>query len=87
MNGELALALKTIGEMEENLLEAEARIAEAEAAAVEAAAKCEAAILDRDSWREQYFTASKVIDESLPALADLLAERTALLSELETHDE
>jgi chromosome segregation ATPase len=43
----------------------------------------EASILERDRWKEQYATASRVIDESLPAIADLLAERTDEITRLQ----
>lgn len=43
---------------------------------------------DRDQWKEWHRIASRVIDESLPVIADLLAERTRerdeALAELET---
>lgn len=59
----------------------------AEATVISLGDEREAAILERDKWKEQYATASRVIDESLPAIADLLAERTdeveRLLAELE----
>jgi hypothetical protein len=47
------------------------------------AAEVQMLLEDRNQWKQRYATAAKVIEESLPALADLLSERTAELAKVE----
>lgn len=56
---------------------------EASVSKVDASISSRAAELEeeRDMWERKYYTALKVVDEALPAISDLLAERTKELED------
>lgn len=71
-------SLATAGEEREAGVQAAEAIAEKEINAL---------IEERDQWKQRYTTAAKVIDESLPAIGEVLAERTAEVAKLKAEIE
>lgn len=73
--------LSDLRERSDELVE-EGRRAASESAEAAAEEKIRRLIEERDEWKQRWATASKVIDESLPAIAEILAERTAELEDV-----
>lgn len=73
--------LSDLQERSDALAEEESR-AGSESAEAAAEEKIRRLIEERDEWKQRWKTASKVIDESLPAIAEILAERTAELEDV-----
>jgi hypothetical protein len=74
----LSTAERDLSDMRErsSALAEEERRARSESAEV-AEEKIRLLIEERDEWKQRWATASKVIDESLPSIADLLSEGSA----------
>ena len=81
----LSAAERDLSDLRERseVLAEEGRRAGSESAEAVAEEKIRRLIEERDEWKQRWATASKVIDESLPAIAEILAERTAELNKLQ----
>lgn len=83
----LARAEEELGEARYALSGADEREAILDLALAAAEEKIQPLLEEREEWKQRYTTAAKVIDESLPAIADILAERTDEVSQLKAEIE
>ena len=78
----LSSAERDLSDLREQSSAEEERRAGSEGAEAVVEEKIRRLIEERDEWKQRWATASKVIDESLPAIAEILAERTAELEDV-----
>ena len=78
----LARAEDELSEARYALSGADEREAILDLALAAAEEKMQPLLEEREEWKQRYTTAAKVIDESLPAIADILVERTDEVAQL-----
>lgn len=83
----LARAEEELGEARYALSGADEREAILDVARAAAEEKIQPLLEEREEWKQRYTTAAKVIDESLPAIGEVLAERTAEVAKLKAEIE